>query len=68
MNTSRGGFRSHERITLREALEKAFDYRGNITFTLKTAEVEGYVFDRRPSTSLAEFNRAKSFPSAINQK
>jgi len=40
-------------LTLREALEKAFDYRGNITVTLKDGrKVEGYVFDRRPSTSL----------------
>jgi hypothetical protein len=33
---------------IREALEKAFDYRGDLTITLKSgAKVEGYVFDRR---------------------
>ena len=33
---------------VREALEKAFDYRGDITITLKNgSKVEGYVFDRR---------------------
>ena len=33
---------------IRQALEKAFDYRGDITLTLKTGEkVEGYIFDRR---------------------
>jgi hypothetical protein len=33
---------------LREALEKAFDYRGDLTITLKSgAKVEGYIFDRR---------------------
>ena len=33
---------------IRTALEKAFDYRGDLTITLKSGEkVEGYVFDRR---------------------
>ena len=33
---------------IREALEKAFDYRGDLTITLKNGEkIEGYVFDRR---------------------
>jgi hypothetical protein len=38
---------------LREALEKAFDYRGDITITLKDGRVfEAYVFDRRPAESI----------------
>jgi hypothetical protein len=33
---------------IREALEKAFDYRGDLTLTLKNGEkIEGYIFDRR---------------------
>src|SRR5262245_2119617 len=33
---------------IREALEKAFDYRGDVTITLKDdSKVEGYIFDRR---------------------
>src|SRR3954467_4290564 len=33
---------------LRDALEKAFDYRGDVTITTKDGgTVEGYVFDRR---------------------
>jgi len=33
---------------IRDALEKAFDYRGDLTITLKTGEkIEGYIFDRR---------------------
>ena len=37
---------SEEEIRL--ALEKAFDYRGDLTITLRSGEkVEGYVFDRR---------------------
>jgi hypothetical protein len=34
----------------REALEQAFDYRGDVTITLKTGvRIEGYIFDRRPA-------------------
>jgi hypothetical protein len=33
---------------IRAAFEKAFDYRGDLTITLKNGDkVEGYVFDRR---------------------
>ena len=39
---------------LREALEKAFDYRGDITVTRKDgSQVQGYLFDRRTGTMLA---------------
>jgi|SRR5215470_2155420 len=35
-------------LEIREALEKAFDYRGDLTITLKNGQqLEGYVFDRR---------------------
>ena len=40
---------------VREALEKAFDYRGDITITRKDgSKVEGYLFDRRTGSSLAD--------------
>jgi hypothetical protein len=40
---------------LREALEKAFDYRGDVTITRKDgSRVEGYLFDRRSGTTLAD--------------
>jgi hypothetical protein len=33
---------------VREALEKAFDYRGDLTITLKSGQkIEGYLFDRK---------------------
>lgn len=33
---------------IRAALEKAFDYRGDVTLTLKNGQkIEGYIFDRR---------------------
>jgi hypothetical protein len=39
---------------LRVALEKAFDYRGDVTLTLKdNAKIEGYLFDRTTGSSLA---------------
>jgi len=40
---------------VREALEKAFDYRGDITVTRKDgSQVQGYLFDRRTGASLAD--------------
>jgi hypothetical protein len=40
---------------LRDALEKAFDYRGDVTITRKDgSRVEGYIFDRRSGATLAE--------------
>jgi hypothetical protein len=39
---------------LRIALEKAFDYRGDVTLTLKdNSKIEGYVFDRVSGPTLA---------------
>jgi hypothetical protein len=38
-----------------DALEKAFDYRGDVTITCKDGSViEGYIFDRKTRPSLAE--------------
>ena len=40
---------------IRAALEKAFDYRGDVTITRKDGtKVEGYLFDRRSSSTLAD--------------
>ncbi|MDE3197108.1 MAG: hypothetical protein KGN84_12225 [Acidobacteriota bacterium] len=40
---------------LREGLEKAFDYRGDITIQLRDGSlVEGYIFDRRTGPTLAD--------------
>ena len=53
---------------IRQALEKAFDYRGDITMTLKSGEkVEGYIFDRRTGKSLAD-SAVRIYPKAGNQK
>lgn len=40
---------------VREALEKAFDYRGDVTITRKDGSViEGYLYDRRTGSTLAD--------------
>ena len=40
---------------LREGLEKAFDYRGDVTIHLRNGStVEGYIFDRRAGATLAD--------------
>jgi hypothetical protein len=39
---------------LRLALEKAFDYRGDVTLTLKdNTKIEGYIFDRFTASTLS---------------
>jgi transcriptional antiterminator Rof (Rho-off) len=40
---------------LKDALEKAFDYRGDVTLTLKSGErIEAYIFNRRTGATLAD--------------
>jgi hypothetical protein len=40
-------------LEVHEALEKAFDYRGDVTITRKDGSVvEGYIFDRRSGATL----------------
>ena len=40
---------------LRDALEKALDYRGDVTFTLKSGEkIEAFIFDCKNGPTLAE--------------
>jgi hypothetical protein len=48
-------FQAASEEELREALEKAFDYRGDVTITLKNGNaIEGYIFDRRTGATLAD--------------
>jgi len=59
-------FASDEEI--RSALEKAFDYRGDITITKKDgSNVEGYIFDRRSGPSLAQ-SCVRLFPKNSHEK
>jgi hypothetical protein len=49
-------------------LEKAFDYRGDVTITRKDGSVvEGYIFDRRTGSSLAE-SFVRLFPKDSSEK
>jgi hypothetical protein len=53
---------------LRDALEKAFDYRGDVTITRKNgSKVEGYIFDRRSGASLSE-SVVRLMPQDSSQK
>jgi hypothetical protein len=53
---------------VRQALEKAFDYRGDVTITRKDgSKVEGYIFDRRTGKTLAD-SAVRLFPKDTDQK
>ena len=53
---------------LRIALEKAFDYRGDVTLTLKDrSKIEGYIFDRVTGNSLGT-SFVRVMPKSANQK
>lgn len=53
---------------IRQALEKAFDYRGDVTITRKDgSKVEGYIFDRRSGKTLVE-SAVRLYPKDSNQK
>ena len=53
---------------LRVALEKAFDYRGDVTITRKDgSKVEGYLFDRRTGATLKE-SVVRLYPKNSNEK
>lgn len=53
---------------VRQGLEKAFDYRGDVTITRKDgSKVEGYIFDRRTGKTLAD-SAVRLFPKDADQK
>jgi hypothetical protein len=53
---------------LRQALEKAFDYRGDITITRKDgSKIEGYLFDRRAAANLKD-SIVRLYPRNSNEK
>jgi hypothetical protein len=70
---------SHERLEgwipelareddIREALEKAFDYRGDVTITRKDgSKIESYVFDRRTGGSLSD-SFVRIIPSNVRER
>lgn len=53
---------------LRLALDKAFDYRGDVTLTLKDGrKLEGYIFDRRQGSNLQD-SFVRLFPAGSDEK
>jgi hypothetical protein len=53
---------------LRIALEKAFDYRGDVTLTLKdNSKIEGYIFDRVGGATLST-SFVRVLPKDSNQR
>ena len=70
---------SHERLEglipemareedVRQALEKAFDYRGDISITCKDGKkIEGYIFDRRNGSTLSN-SFVRIIPSSAREK
>jgi hypothetical protein len=53
---------------IRLALEKAFDYRGDVTITRKDgSKIEGYLFDRRSGPTLKD-SLVRLYPKNSNQK
>jgi len=53
---------------IRLALEKAFDYRGDVTITRKDgSKIEGYLFDRRTAATLRD-SVVRLFPQNTNEK
>ena len=54
---------------VRLALEKAFDYRGDVMITLKDgSKVEGYVFDRRGEGPDLSKHQVRLFPKDRDEK
>lgn len=53
---------------IRVALEKAFDYRGDVTITRKDgSKIEGYLFDRRSAATLKD-SLVRLYPKNSNEK
>jgi tRNA splicing ligase len=54
---------------IRTALEKAFDYRGDVTITRKDdSKIEGYIFDRRSTGKTLADCAVRLFPKDRDEK
>ena len=53
---------------IRQALENAFDFRGDVTITLKAgSKIEGYIFDRRSAPTIHQCS-VRMIPKDSNEK
>jgi hypothetical protein len=56
-------------VEVRTALDKAFDYRGDVTISLKDgSKIEGYVFDRRADGAALVDCVVRLFPKDRDEK
>ena len=54
---------------IRQALEKAFDYRGDVTLTLKSGEkIEAFIFNRQTGATLADSHVQYFTPKAPEKR
>src|SRR5580698_636005 len=54
---------------VRDALEKAFDYRGDVTLTLKSGDrIEAYIFNRQTGSSLSDSFVQYFTPTATDKR
>ena len=54
---------------IRAALDRAFDYRGDVTITLRSGEIiEGYVFDRKSNVAPLDQCQVRIFPKHGSEK
>jgi hypothetical protein len=54
---------------IRQALEKAFDYRGDVSITLRSGErIEAYIFNRQTGATLADSYVQYFTPSAPEKR
>src|SRR5207248_964948 len=54
---------------IRAALEKAFDFRGDLTVTLKDgSKIEGYIFDRHTDAKSLSASYVRLFPKDRDEK
>ena len=54
---------------IRQALEKAFDYRGDVTMTLKSGEkIEAFIFNRQTGATLADSHVQYFTPKAPEKR
>ncbi|HYK89271.1 MAG TPA: hypothetical protein VE398_10900 [Acidobacteriota bacterium] len=54
---------------IRSALDKAFDYRGDVTLTLRSGEkIEGYIFDRKSDGTSLDRCMVRMFPKDRGEK
>jgi hypothetical protein len=61
-------FTFHSEADRIEAIDKAFDYRGDVTLTLRNEQIEGYIFNREPKATpprIQVFIKGSSDPRII---